>query len=634
MHDWSSSLLDVIICALFALILWAPLGRWILIRFGAQTVSRSLAMATSFGLGAWGFWILALGLTGFLYKCVLLLSAVAAFTLLRLYRYLLRSPETDHKEEVHSLVAIIPITVLSIAYLALGLASSLAPEIAFDSLNVHLPYARDAAAAHRAGFEPNNWSSVMPALPLMSYITAFVFRGLALAKLFNFLCYLLCGGVIYFFTRRWWGRAPALAASLLFWSCPVAVYESTTAMIDLPSALFSAIAVLSLLEWTACDENSHLWLSATSLGLAYGCKYHTAFWLAPVLFVIGWRSFLARRLGLPRTLGLAARYLGMVALLALPWMIRSWYYTGNPVFPAANGIFKSPYFPPAMQAAAMASFANEGVGLSPKALLQLPWTLNYHPGLFRGTPGWIFLIGILVSLLRRKPPLIRYALVIGAFYFCTWAVTAQDIRYLLPMVPLLAVVSAHALGTWLPRTDLGPSRRAGIGKAMAAFAGFAVILAGSAIALPPVYPRVIKAWTYWHAYQSPLAFLLGRESAQDFLRRDVPSIYAYDYANAHLGQGDRILLLNDASRYYSRIPTLYSFTVEGERLLLEESEQGVLRRLEESRITHVLLNYNGIAPIPGVAPRRGVYFFLDREFQAKHMDVLFSRNNVTLYRLR
>jgi hypothetical protein len=59
-----------------------------------------------------------------------------------------------------------------------------------------------------------------------------------------------------------------------------------------------------------------------------------------------------------------------------------------------------------------------------------------------------------------------------------------------------------------------------------------------------------------------------------------------------------------------------------------------MRKLKEAGISHVLLNYNGIRPLPGVAPRVGVYFFLDRKFQEKYLEPVHSYNNVVLYRVR
>jgi len=480
----------------------------------------------------------------------------------------------------------------------------------------------------------------MPALPLMAYITAFVFSDVTLAKLFNALGYLLCGGVIFIFARRWWGRAPAFAAALLFWSCPVAVFESTTALIDLPLTLYSSVAVLALLEWTAGYEGSFLKLSALSLGLGLGCKYHAAFWLAPFVLVLtchAYRKARDSRQPYLSSLTPAMRYLAIAGIVLFPWLVRAWYYTGNPVFPTANGLFKSPYFPPAMEQAAVAAYANEGVGRGFRALVQLPWTVTFHPGPFRGTLGFIFLVGVIVALLRCRTARMRYGLLIAGAYFYTWAITAQDIRYLLPVVPLLSVITvAGLLGTEQVRPFVGDpeSTSASSRRHLVQAVGLGVIVIGSLLALPRVYPALVKEWTYWHAYRPPLKYLLGRESRQAYLSRDVPSIYAYDYINDNLGRHDRVLLLNDASQFYSKVPTLYSFTVEAERLLFEESEAGILRRLKESGITHVLLNYNGIAPLPGVAPRKGVSFFLDKGFQGRYLEPLFHRNNVVLYRVR
>ena len=465
----------------------------------------------------------------------------------------------------------------------------------------------------------------MPALPLMSYITAFLISGLPLAKLFNVVCYLASGGVTYWFARRWWSPLHGAAAALLVWSSPVALYEATTALVDLPLTLYSAVAVFSVLEWTRRQESSYLWLSAATLGLALGCKYHAALWFIPILFILAWHC-LRGRAQTPRQFArLALAYSLIAAAVFLPWLVRTWYYTGNPVFPVANSFFASPYFTPAMEKAALAMYDNEGVGRSWQALAQLPWTVTFHPGPFRGNLGVLFLPGVVLALVRRKTPQIRFGLALAGAYFYLWALTLQEIRYLLPLAPLLSVLTSFGL--------LGNNPATAQSRPRLAYAGLVLILCASVMSFPSVYPLWTKEWTYWHSYQSPLSYLLGRETRQDFMRRDVPSVYVYDFINEKLAAPDRILLLNDASQFYSRVPTLYSYTVEGEEILLQETADGVVRKLKESGITHVLLNYNDIAPLPGVVPRQGVYFFLDRTFQEKHLRAIYSANNVVLYRL-
>lgn len=604
---------DLALCGLFVWLLWLPLGRRLasFLRFPEPAA----ALAAALGMAAWGMLVLAAGLLGGLRAVVFIPLVLVAALALRTTRPPAAAAQFRFAPGLLLLLAAAPLVLLV-------LGSSLAPEAAFDSLNVHLPYARDSAAKGRIGFAPNNWSSVMPALPLMSYITAFVIRGVTLAKLFNWLCYLLAGAVVYAFVRRRSDTLTAAGASVFFLACPVALYEATTAMIDLPLALFSAVAVLSLLEWSCDRQRAWLDLSAIALGFALGCKYHAAFWILPVAAVLVWQS---RHDGFRAAVLRLARF-GLIALLPfLPWLIRAWWYSGNPVFPLANGLFPSPYFTKAMEEAARAAYENEGVGRSPLALLALPWTVTVHPGPFRGTIGWVFPAGFVLAALRCRDTACRAGLFLAAAYFVTWALTAQEIRYLLPAVPLLAVVTGF--GFFGGRS---PSSRARWGRV----AGIVAAVGFCVSSWPALHSRLYPEWSYWHSWKSPLPYLLGKESAQDYLKRDVPSILVYDYINANLSRKDRVLLLNDASQFYSRVPTLYSFTVEGERILLEEDEEGVLRRLSESRVTHVLLNYNGLAPLPRVVPRQGAYIFLSPAFQQRSMERVFEANNVVLFRIR
>jgi len=624
---------DLALCAAFALLLWVPLGRRVLIRLRQQSLASGPCICLAVGMALWGSGMLLLGVCGLLYGYLVAAASLLLFAGFRLDRYLFALPE----EPVAAAAAgerflAACMHLLSLVFIVLVLGSALAPELSFDALNVHLPYARDSAASHRLLFAPNNWSSMMPALPLMSYVTAFLFSGVNLAKLFNVLCYLACGGVALFFGCRWWGPVHGAAAALLVWSCPVALYEATTALIDLPLALYSTLCILLLLDWTRRGEHGLLWLSAAFLGLALGCKYQAAFWVLPLSAVVAWHGYKGRGLHLHASLWLAAKYLLLAAAVFSPWMLRAWHYTGNPIFPLANSIFCSPHFTAAMEEAAWAAYANEGVGRSLEELLKLPWTVTFNPGPFRGTAGAVFLIGAAMLLFRARLPRTNYGLICLGCYFYTWALTAQEIRYLLPAVPLLAVLAAKGLLGNIPMPAGSLPRK--FLAASGLLLGCIVLFAGSLANFPPVYARWVKDWTYWHSYKSPLGYLLGRETAQEFVARDIPSIYAYDFINRHLTPRDRVLLLNDAFRFYSDVPTLYSFTPEGERILEQTTEEGVLQQLRQARISHVLINYHGVKAMPGVRPRLGVYFFIDEEFQKRYMRLVFTENNVTVYQVR
>jgi hypothetical protein len=634
---WTEAVKNIALCVAFALILWAPLGRWILDRWGEKSLCNATSLSVALGMGVWALWILLLGVTGLLYKSVLLISGIILIAVLRLDRYLLprerevRSPRLNPGETTFFAI----LAGIASMYFLLILASAFTPELSFDALNVHLPYARDSAMVHRAGFVRNNWSSLMPGLPLMTYITAFLFSDVTLAKLFNVLCYLAGGGILYWFARRWWGTAHAVAVCVLFWSCPVALYEATTAMIDLPLTVFSAIAVLSLLEWVRQENSAFFWLSAISLGLALGCKYHAGFWIFPLLALIWWHEGKVRMHGQRHAVMLALRYSVVSFLIFLPWLARSYIYAGNPVFPVANKIFKSPLFPPEMDAAAQAVYVNQREAFSLLETLKLPWTVTFQPAAFHGTLGIIFFTGILLALARRKTPQVWSGLFCALIYFYCWALTAQEIRYLLPLLPLLAILTtAGFLGANpAPPFESERARKVTLIKRLGYYGGMAAIVAGSCIAFPPLYPKLVRDWTYWHSFRSPFPYLSGRETREEFLQRDVPSIYVYDFINKNLGKSDLVFLLGDSAQFYSEVPTLYSFTVDGDSVLLQDTEEGIVEKLKQLGITHILLNFSSVAPVPGVKTRPGAYYFLDLAFRERYLTPLYTKNNVVLYRV-
>lgn len=634
---WIEALKNIALCVGFALILWAPLGRWILHNWDEKSFRSAISLPIALGMGIWALWILLLGVTGLLYKSALAISAIILFAILRLDRHLLPRKSEGESPRMNPWQALFTaiLAAITLAYFSLIFASAFAPELSFDALNVHLPYARDSATAHRVGFVRNNWSSMMPSLPLMSYITAFLFSNVTLAKLFNVLCYLLGGGILYWFARRWWGTVHAVAACALFWSCPVALYEATTTMIDLPLTVFSAVAVLSLLEWIRRENRAFFWLSAISLGLALGCKYHASFWILPLLAVIWWHETKERMEDKRHALALALKYCLVAFLIFLPWLIRSYIYTGNPVFPVANSIFKSPLFSPAMDAAVSDVYVNMREGFSMIKILKLPWTVSFQPASFHGTLGAIFFIGTLFAVLRRKTQEVRNGLFCALVYFYSWALTAQEIRYLLPLLPLLAILTtAGFLGTNPAQLiESGGAGKVAWIKRLGYCGGMAAIVAGSCIAFPPIYPKLVHDWTYWHSFIYPFPYLLGHQTRETFLERDVPSIYVYDYIGKNLSRDDLVYLLGDGAQFYCEVPSLYSFTVDGDSILLQETETGILERLKQLGVTHILVNYNSIPSTAEIKVRPGAMIFLNNAFRERHLAPLYSSNNVFLYRV-
>jgi hypothetical protein len=152
-----------------------------------------------------------------------------------------------------------------------------------------------------------------------------------------------------------------------------------------------------------------------------------------------------------------------VAVLTLPWLAKSLLLTGNPVYPLLYDVFGGPEWSEALGRAHRAWQRAIGMGRSPIDFLLLPPRV-----LFQGGEGYTRfdgrlhpLAGILLPVALLAAPrsaLVRRALAVTAVWFVLWAATSQQMRFLIPVLPLLAVATAvggHALAArWLPRPTL------------------------------------------------------------------------------------------------------------------------------------------------------------------------------------
>jgi 4-amino-4-deoxy-L-arabinose transferase-like glycosyltransferase len=80
------------------------------------------------------------------------------------------------------------------------------------------------------------------------------------------------------------------------------------------------------------------------MGLALGTK-HTVlgFWGLLLAGILGWHLVTTRRWA-KEALPHAALWSGLSLAIAAPWYVKSWLYTGNPVYPFFFGLFGGRYW--------------------------------------------------------------------------------------------------------------------------------------------------------------------------------------------------------------------------------------------------------------------------------------------------
>ena len=454
----------------------------------------SAALEIGFGAALAMFAMLGLATVGLLKPwCALVILLCGA---LGTHRAFLRSLH----ERVRELRSVGPLAGACLSAIAVvTFLRALAPSTAQDALIYHLTIPKTYIASGGLQFLPGNAYAQFPQNMEMLFALALLLDGDTLANLFHWLfgvtSALGCASLAGRLTRKPVG---ALAACF-FASVPSVVVVAGWAYVDLAVVHY---VIASTLCFAVAHESGRRswWVAAAVLaGVGVGCKYTAGIqgiFLAVAAFLC------ARPRGLRAAVLEAGVVCAIVGALAWPWLIKNVYYTGNPIFPFAYGIFGGLGWDHARSAEIAQALRDWGGDRGWLATLLLPWRLTvdaefYVPKHFDGMIGPVFLVGLpLVVLAMRKPGRARVVLWLALGHAVFWALTTRQIRFLLPTLaltaPLLAAAVAAAPWIWL---------RAACGAAV----GINLLLSSVDF-----------------ASRHPLAVVFGLESRQDYLRRNVP----------------------------------------------------------------------------------------------------------------
>lgn len=218
-----------------------------------------------------------------------------------------------------------------------------------------------------------------------------------------------------------------------------------------------------------------------------------------------------------------------------PWYLWIAYWTGDPVWPFLGRSFGHGFWNEADYAWLDWSLKSYGWGRTPPSLLALPWHLaigqpvgeiGLQPALFVLLP-----LTLWWAVRKRRGRLLLAAI---AAYVLFWFCTSQQLRFLLPVLPVLVLLDARAideLSTSLRGRLPGWARRV---AAASLFVAFSLPLFGT-------YRAVLE--------NGPLP---TTPSARDgFLRKRLPSYAIYSDLNRRHGRAYTIYAFHDeAMKYY------------------------------------------------------------------------------------
>ncbi|MBK7391814.1 MAG: glycosyltransferase family 39 protein [Chloracidobacterium sp.] len=436
----------------------------------------------------------------------------------------------------------LPLLGLIVLPVLLALISALAPPTAKDALLYHFAVPRAFVAQHSNAFIDGNIASYLALGTEMQSVWAMLLgnifsprAGEAAAGVTTFLFFPLLLLAIYGWARELnISRNLALIATAIAATVPSAYHVASSGYIDLSLALYVTLATYGLTRWWKEQTWGWVILIGIFLGAALSIKLTAVFVFAAFALIVLLRARGAENAGKIVGLGFAA--LLLAGVIASPWYIRTWVATGSPVFPfymsiwpgKANGwdVERSNLFQ-GMNSQYGGADTNKLNYLTAPARVSI-MAQPEQPANYDGVLGVAFLIGLplLVWALWKFDLAVEIKIMSGvaAIVYLFWLFSSEQLRYLLPIVPLLAIAIAASVET------IGGKK--GSLKTVAQYAFIAAAVCGTLTTVA------------WFCQRAPLRVVLGGETRDQYLTRNLDYYPYYQAVNNDTAPDARIWLIN------------------------------------------------------------------------------------------
>ena len=333
------------------------------------------------------------------------------------------------------------------AILVPRLLGAFIPFWGWDALTDHLAIPQRFLAANRVVLSPFSLLDAFPLGTEMLYLCCLALNGPVVAVLLHAEFGALAI-VAVFRLGSLRSRIAGIGAAVVLLADPLMHFEMSIAYNDLEVTLLVLLAVASFADWAGTERDQ---LPLRPALLAASCatiRYPGA--IVPVILAV---LAVARRRPL-RTHLIALSTFGLAAVLVmLPWFARNLVMSGNPFAPALQGLFYAPgkeFFSTVAVRQQFAFTQKIGMGRDLGALILLPFKLTFasiegqRANSFGSQVGCFYLVGLAVALLSpamRRDGLSRICLWTALLVTPVWFYGSQEARYLLPVLPLIALAS-------------------------------------------------------------------------------------------------------------------------------------------------------------------------------------------------
>ncbi|MGA2192936.1 MAG: glycosyltransferase family 39 protein [Nitrospirota bacterium] len=568
-------------------------GRLILSSFRASSGNLQMAVfSLAIGLGALSYLTFFLGIIGEYNSAgrVVCRGAIILMALFGLYFILKAARRTALPGRGGILRSILVLSLILIGVFIF--AKALVPATFYDAVAYHLSAPKWYILEGGIKYNPYDTFSNFPFTEEMLYTLGMLVSGLKLAQLISVTVFLACVLAVYSFSRDFIKEINPALPALIFLVTPAFIENSVIYTNDLMLVYYTLMTVYAFFVWEDRRDTRYLVLSGVFAGLCLGTKYVAlASIAAPAAAAVFFTAFRRDDGGILKGLKASSVFLAAALITFMPWMVKNYIYTGNPLYPAFYPLLGGKDFSAVRYAWMESSTRKAGFKEAISGLFRHP------PELFTGRPTdianiygaapflgpFVMVFMPLLVLIKKIPLVIKKLAFLSVAMFILWDFTYPIARFLYPAFAIGLVVSAYALS----RLVQGSPRY--FKAAVIVFVGFFLAFNAS------------RAFLSIDDASSTFGFQNTKENDEDYLRRMeiehniALSSYSVDsYINNNLPGDAKVLIIGDVQHLYlnrRHVYTYVSATTPYECFLKGAGDyKAVFDGLKKDGITHILYN--------------------------------------------
>ncbi len=586
--------------------------------------------SVALGLGAMAHLMFVLGALGLLYPIVawVLVSmgtVMALFELFCGWRELIRVNFSSHFSMFET--GLFLLILLNSLYPLL--AGALSPPFWWDEAAYHLAvpkiYIRHHAIVYIPFIPYSNW----PMEAEMLFTIGLLLCSESLPHLIEWISFLFTSYSLYLFGKRFFSPTTGWLSAAVFSATPMTLTLAGTGLIESTLTLYISLATFFLLQWIQSNKKDYLVLSALFGGLSASVKLNGAI----ITLILGMITLLFTMMHV-RSIKIALKNFTIFGFLSftvvLPWYIKNWWHTGNPFWPFLLDVLGGRYWDPLGTEYLLGFIQKPNLPITFANWLLGLWHQTFHP---IGPPqialGPLYLalfpLSIMTLLLRSHSanwsPIYWWLFVITLLYYTAWFFQTHQTRFLMPVTPLMALLSAAGIEWFTEELSvcwklLSNLIRIGL---------LLCLLTFSWITNPDARSELHQHWQ----------FLSGRLTRDEFLLARVSGYETFLYANQHLPEDAYVLLaLYESRGYYLDREYMWANPISQRVLRLEQvvSAHDLADQLKTLGVTHILFRPVGLEKFTYI--RHGEYIvWLMKTFLREYTRLIYATPELELYEL-